>query len=272
MRNDVNNFAAKHEKIIGAKEAASVVYVFEIELPSGALLALNSSGRDFAVGEQIFRRFSSLNLIKGEFNDSAENYIMLHGIFEADGITKEMVLAGCKIKIYHCLDCVLSSLVTYFITQFEKHDLDFTIKCEPSSAKYNQSLLLLFSKTCRANFGDHKCGVDLKKYKKTYGIKSIKSKTITLLDIEEASGYYNHGLATFENEFKKMISFKIISHHNNEIELEESLPDNLLEQKYVSLIPSCDKNFITCCNKFDNAVNFRGEPTIAEHNFLKNDA
>ena len=25
---------------------------------------------------------------------------------------------------------------------------------------------------------------------------------------------------------------------------------------------SCDKNFITCCNKFNNAVNFRGEPFI----------
>jgi len=25
---------------------------------------------------------------------------------------------------------------------------------------------------------------------------------------------------------------------------------------------TCDKNFVTCCNKFNNAVNFRGEPFI----------
>ncbi len=27
---------------------------------------------------------------------------------------------------------------------------------------------------------------------------------------------------------------------------------------------SCDKKFITCCNKFNNAVNFRGEPFIPQ--------
>lgn len=29
---------------------------------------------------------------------------------------------------------------------------------------------------------------------------------------------------------------------------------------------TCDKKFITCCNKFNNAVNFRGEPFIPEVN------
>ena len=31
----------------------------------------------------------------------------------------------------------------------------------------------------------------------------------------------------------------------------------------------CNKKFITCCNQFNNAVNFRGEPLIPEYNFLK---
>lgn len=69
-----------------------------------------------------------------------------------------------------------------------------------------------------------------------------------------------------------MTKFKIITHIDNKIELDENLPENLLKQEYVVLSPTCDKNFITCCNKFNNAVNFRGEPTIAEHNFLINDA
>jgi hypothetical protein len=39
--------------------------------------------------------------------------------------------------------------------------------------------------------------------------------------------------------------------------------------KVIYLMSSCDKTFITCCNKFNNAVNFRGEPFIPEKNFLK---
>jgi len=270
MRTDIENFSKKHEDIINAKEATSIVYAFEIYAQSGTVLALNSSGRDLLVGEQKFLRFSALSLIKGEFNDSAENEIFLNGIFEDGGINKSMNLAGCMIKIYYCWDCKLSPLVTYFITEFSKNDLDFTIKCEPETAKYNQSLLLLFSKTCRANFGDDKCSITLGDYKKTYEIKSIRSKVITLSNIEKTTGYYNQGWAQFENELETPVKYRIISHYKKEIELEENIPEDLLAQKYVSLLVACDKNFITCCNKFNNAINFRGEPTIAKHNFLKN--
>lgn len=270
MRTDINDFSKKHKNIINAKEASSVVYAFEIFMQSGQVLALNSSGRDLLVGEQKFLRFSSLNLASGEFNDSAENEIILNGIFEADGINKSMNLAGCRIKIYHCLDCLLTPIVTYFITEFSKNDLDFVIKCEPETIKYNQSLLLLFSKTCRADFGDHKCLVNLNDYKKTYEIDSIKSRVINLSNIDKNTGYYNQGWAEFESESEKPARFRIISHYQSEIELEENIPEDLLGQKYISLLVACDKNFITCCNKFNNAINFRGEPTIAKHNFLKN--
>mgnify|MGYP003402368115 FL=1 len=253
MRENIYNFSANHAKITASKEEISATYRYEIFLPSGELLRLDSS---------------SVNLIKGEFNDSAENIIILIGVFEENTITKEMNLTGSKIKIFSVFDGVSSVLVTYFITEFEKNDLDFTIKCEPETTKYRQSLLLLYSKTCRTNFGDNKCGVNLDDYKKSYKIESINPKNIVLTNVEAATGYYNQGFAWFENELKKIIRFKIITHNDNEIELEENLPVDLLKQEYVVLSPNCDKNFITCCNKFNNAVNFRGEPTIATINVI----
>ena len=66
------------------------------------------------------------------------------------------------------------------------------------------------------------------------------------------------------------ISFKIISHYNNQITLEKKISEDLLKQEEVILLVACNKKFITCCNKFNNAVNFRGEPTIDQRNFLRN--
>ncbi len=271
MRENSNDFSSKHKKLLNSKQGVSFVYLYEIFLSIEDPLRLNSAGSEIVIHGKKFFPFSSINLIKGDFNDSGENIVTLNGIFEIGGVDRKMDLAGCQIKISYYLDSSFNPLVTYFITEFVKNDLDFTIKCEPETVKYNQSLLLFYSKTCRANFGDRKCGVNVNQYKKSYKIQSVKFQIITLLNMDLPSGYYDLGHALFLNETGRIISFKIIAHNNNQITLEKEVGEDLLRQEQLSLMPSCDKNFRTCCNKFNNAVNFRGEPTIAEHNFLKND-
>ncbi|MFK7968069.1 MAG: phage BR0599 family protein [Rickettsiaceae bacterium] len=272
MRDDSVDCSEQHENLLNSKKDVSFAYLYEIFLLSGEVLSLSSSNCEIITDDKIFLPFSGVNLEKGEFNDSAENIIILSGIFDKRAVCKKMDLAGCKIKIYLYIDSILTPLVTYFITEFEKNDLDFQLKCEPETTKYNQSLLLLFSTTCRANFGDAKCGVNIDQYKKTYEIKHIKSCVITLSDMNCNSGYYNLGQALFLDKLERIVSFKIISHNGKSITLDKKVSEDLLEQEEVILVVSCDKKFITCCNKFNNAVNFRGEPTIDQHNFLKNNA
>ncbi len=50
--------------------------------------------------------------------------------------------------------------------------------------------------------------------------------------------------------------------------LEDVIPDYAKDAREVKIISGCDKNFITCCNKFNNAINFRGEPLIPEKDFI----
>ncbi|XVN43247.1 MAG: phage BR0599 family protein [Candidatus Rickettsia vulgarisii] len=47
------------------------------------------------------------------------------------------------------------------------------------------------------------------------------------------------------------------------------MPDNMKHHKNTKITAGCDKKFITCCNKFNNAVNFRGEPLIPNDDFIK---
>lgn len=269
MRERNVKFSEKYSKISNSKLGISLSYAYEIFVSPSQTLLLNSSNVELNINTQKFFPFSAIKLVKGEFNDSGDNVIILKGVFEPQGITKAMNLAGCVIKIYSFFDGVLSPLVTYFITEFEKNNLDFIIKCEPETAKYNQSLLLSFSKTCRANFGDNKCQVDVNVHKRLYQIASISHKIINVAEVEVVNGYYNSGKAFFALGEERVLSFKITSHYGGRIELEEEVPEALREQTQVRLAPTCDKKFRTCCNKFNNAVNFRGEPTIVEHNLLK---
>jgi uncharacterized phage protein (TIGR02218 family) len=264
------NFSEQYEKLLNSRKDISFAYLYEIFLFSGEVLSLSSANCKIIINNKIFLPFSSINLEKGEFNDSAENIIILNGIFDPRAVHNEIELAGCQIKIYFLKDGVLTPLVSYFITEFEKNDLDFYLKCEPETTKYNQSLLLLFSTSCRANFGDAKCGVNLNQYKKKYKIKNIKSYVVTLLEMDCNNGYYNLGQAFFWDNLERIISFKIITHSNNQITLEKNFSEECLKKEEVILLAACDKKFTTCCNKFNNAVNFRGEPNIDQHSFLKN--
>lgn len=272
MRDISHILAVQHARLAASASPASVAYSYEIFLTTGRVLALTSCSSELIIDGRQFAPYSSLQLIKAEFNDSADNLVILAGIFEVNGITRIMDLTGCKIKVYSCLDGVLSLLVSYYISEFEKNDLDFVLKCEPETAKYNQSLLLLFSRTCRANFGDPKCGVTLGAYRRSYRIRSIRDKVVFVDGMNMNNGYYNLGQALFEgHEDRNSAVFKIIAHYNDRIELATIVPEDLLTQTSIALMPNCDKNFGTCCNKFNNAINFRGEPTIPEHNFLKSD-
>ncbi|AEV92286.1 MAG: phage BR0599 family protein [Rickettsia slovaca] len=50
--------------------------------------------------------------------------------------------------------------------------------------------------------------------------------------------------------------------------LEDIIPDYVKDAEEVKITARCDKNFITCCNKFNNAINFRGEPLIPKTDFI----
>ena len=71
---------------------------------------------------------SGLSLNLGMFNDSAENHIILRGIFEKTGVDKGDNLVGSNIKIMYLHNSKIIHLVTYICTQYDVNDLDFEIQ------------------------------------------------------------------------------------------------------------------------------------------------
>ena len=138
MRGNNHNFSTRHDKLVNSRYEVSFTYLYEIYLFSGAVLKLNSSGQEIVANNEKFLPFSSIILTKGEFNDSAGNVINLTGIFEINGITRKMNLVGCKIKIFYNYDGVIFPLVTYFVTEFVKNDLDGSLAQSVEQLTFNQ--------------------------------------------------------------------------------------------------------------------------------------
>lgn len=244
----------------------SYTYCYEITVSSGSKLFLTSGSNKIKSSEIEFLPNSGLSLTKAEFNDSAQNYAVLEGVFDANGISKYLDLTNSIVKISVYIDDKLHHFITYYCTNYTKHDLYFILYLQPESIKYNQPAVKCYSKNCRAIFGDHKCKANKALYTTSYKITAIINKTIIVQDMTKENGYFTHGTAMFDNT-KSCV--KIIKHYNGSIELDKPLPDVMKDSKNIQLVAGCDKKFLTCCNKFDNAVNFRGEPFIPMSDFLQ---
>ena len=259
-------------RIIPANMQASIAdlqnftYCFYIKLADSTELYLTESDRSLLIDGKMFVPHSGVTMQEGVFNDSAKNYIILEGIFETGGVQQHMDLTSAEVKIYVCFTNICNHFITYSCSNFTKRDLGFVLRLEPFVKAYDQIPLQFFSKNCRANFGDLRCKVDKRAYSKEYKIKEIFAKTIILATNDKESGYFTGGDASMgEGQFDS----KILQHSNDFIILDRLIPETVKHIETVELVAGCDKKFITCCNKFNNAVNFRGEPLIPDEKFIK---
>lgn len=129
--------------------------------------------------------------------------------------------------------------------------------------KLNVGVGELFSKTCRAGLGDSRCKIDLQKITLTGSISAVLDKlSFVGTHAKKENDYFSNGVVSFSSGELKGGSFRIISDKNQVISISED-PGGLIKigDSY-QIIPGCQKTVEHCSKKFNNILNFRGEPFI----------
>jgi len=122
----------------------------------------------------------------------------------------------------------------------------------------------LFSPSCRAKLGDLRCGLDIASYTFTGSITDVTdSQNFRDASRTEEGGYFTMGKITFTSGENAGLSMEVKEFDGGGIiSLVFPMPYAIEVGDSYSIQVGCDKNFDTCINKFNNAVNFRGEPNI----------
>ncbi|KAF8818801.1 phage BR0599 family protein [Rickettsia endosymbiont of Cardiosporidium cionae] len=251
-----------------------IIYCFDIKLVNNLSIYLCSINDNIFFDNKTYMPYSGLSILEAEFTDSSKNCIMIHGIFEKNGIENTNNISNSEWTVSCITNNKLIFKLIYHCTYIKSNDLDFYCKIEPQTLKYNQALLKSFSHLCRADFGDTKCKIDKICHTKNFDIESIEGDVILCNDLSSKveDGFFTGGTAVISDENSVIIkNSKILYHNNNKIKLDISLSSSQINsiKKTISLTPGCDKKFITCCKKFNNAVNFRGEPFVPSSKLLK---
>ena len=243
-----------------SKQLILIVHIYD---DSGWNLYLTNSTEKIYLKDKVYLPYSGLQIKDVDFSENIlANYVEIIGVFEQNGITTSEDIMQKNINISVLIGNKIYEFIDYFCYKAIHDGIRFTLVLKSKVAKLaNISINEFYSINCRANFADKRCKCHKYEYTDKIDIVSIKNKIVKFhSNTQRANGYYNLGEIVIKSlNFKA----KIIKHQLNVIELDAKIlyqagSDNL--EAY--LTAGCDKTIKTCIKKFNNAINFRGEPFI----------
>jgi len=135
-----------------------------------------------------------------------------------------------------------------------------------------QQIGALYTPECRADLGDDRCKVDLDALTQSGSVTDVESRMAflcTLSGPEPApdpipDGWFDGGLLTWSSGPNAGVALEVQYFDTDTGRITLYLPPGYAVAVGDSFLlsPGCDKRFGTCKAKFDNILNFRGEPYV----------
>lgn len=144
----------------------------------------------------------------------------------------------------------------------------FVAEVRGLAQRLSQTVGDLYSPSCRATLGDGRCKVNLASHTVTGSVTTaISSQEFKDSARTEAPGIFSFGTITFtggENDGLAMEvkEYRYASGVGGHFLLALPLPYAIDAGDSYSLTKGCDKTITVCSGRFDNVVNFRGEPHV----------
>jgi len=247
----------------------SICTCVRIKQRSGAVLAFTQHDADITIDDIIYKAKSGVmrSTVESDSLLSVDN-LDIESIIDSDLIKEEDILAGfydyAEVNVI-LVDfenlCEIKNIRTGWLGEISVENGKFYTEIRGLNQAYDQTLCQTYSPQCRAKLGDNKCKILLSNYSVDSSVVSCSDGKVILNDTLP-DRVYNNGILEILKNGKK---FEIFSNKGNEVFL---LGDDLIScfevGDQVVLYQGCDGNIGTCINKFDNAINFRGEPFIPQ--------
>jgi uncharacterized phage protein (TIGR02218 family) len=248
-------------------QGTTFAFGFDMKLVNGKQIYLTSHSDILTIDDITYQPNSSLQITRANFNDSAHDYVEVNGIFEDATISllDDLCNAEVTIQIILTKEKLKEQLLKLTCSKVHRHNLQFTLYLKNQITKLEQHVTKMYSKTCRARLGDDNCNINLESFASIININNIQGNII-IANFNQPSGYYDYGKVGF---IGTDVSILILKQSATSLMLEHNVPEDLINTRQIKIFPGCDKTVETCYKKFNNVLNFRGEPFTPEFNYEK---
>ena len=259
--------------------ATTLVCLVDIVCLNGTSIYMTSSDRDVTYLDNVYKASYGCNLsqVQTVLGTSAES-VSISALIDPAGITAAMIESGsmdnATMRVL-IADFALEPVVAVvffegFVAQVTYEDkLTALVQGNPYLSLALTIASDVFSSNCRADFGDATCKYDITSKMQTHAILSVVSQqqfTYEELSVEAEDHYWVAGVIQFVDGANKGFSIEIqdsyatVGDPSGTIVLKAYLPYPVQVGDTINMWPGCDKTCTMCSTRWDNIVNFQGEP------------
>ncbi len=195
----------------------------------------------------------------------------VEGMLQSGSINEQDIMAGhydfAEIEIfmvnYIDLTAGVINLRKGWLGEVQIENGQFIAEIRGLTQQLSQNIGELYSPICRAKFGDARCGFDIGSVTVTGTVTAVTDNRVFSDSTRvEEDGYYNWGQITFTSGENAGISREVKEFGKTIITMALPMPFlPSIGDSYI-LTQGCDKSFHSCVNRYNNALNFRGEPNL----------
>ena len=260
--------ATLDEKISG--EVTNFVSCWKLTLKDGSVMGFTSNSDNLEIDRVLYRARTGVNCshIETSNNFSVDN-LDVTGVLNSEDITEASLLTGkydfARVEIFSVDTLTPANRIMErvgYLGEVTVRDGLFIAEVRGLAQRLQCQVGELYSPTCRATLGDSRCKIDLKNYTFDCTVEKVISRQVFVAGTDKPSGYFSYGEIKWLSGKNKDLRMEVKDYSNKQFVLALSMPHPIEPGDTFAAVAGCDKAFSTCCKKFNNAINFRGEPTV----------
>lgn len=250
---------------------------WRITLQDGTELGFTDNTQDLTIDGVVYEASSGYtpSAIQNKYDLSVSN-LETAGAVDSEAITAEALRAGAfdfaEVVIFEVdytqPEAAQTILLSGRLGEVSYSRDTFTAELRSLTQQLQQTIVEQFTPTCRAKFGDARCKMDAAAWTDAATIAGIVNATELVLSVTpelmaKPADYYGGGLIEFISGANAGQRMELSGSTGADLSLSLPMPYPVAVGDEVKITVGCRKRWEEDCRaKFDNGLNFRGEPHV----------
>lgn len=258
-------------------DLTALAFCWRVQRADGVTIGLTSHDRDVVLDGLLHKSAPGIVPSAIERRDDLQaDSVDLRGALTSDLITKSDLEAGkwdgARLRVtavnWEAPDVDPVFLAAGELGRIESDGLNFTAELLGAATALDRPIVEETSPECRATLGDKRCRVDMAGRSVIARVVSADGMSLTVDTVLGEPDDFAWGDLRWLDGANAGLRTMILSSLASTVELREPPSFAPVSGAMVELIEGCDRRFVTCGQRFNNALNFRGEPHLPGNDLL----
>lgn len=255
-----------------SQDVTALATCWKLTLRDATVMGFTDHDRDIAVGGVTYQAASGFTptavasaSVLGVDNLDVEGMLSSGAIVEADLMAGLYDHAEISVFQVNYADPSMGTLPlrTGWLGEVQMQGGRFVAEVRGLTQRLSQRIGAFYSPSCRAEFGDSRCTVNLATLTVSGTITGVTSRAVLRDSARtEEADTFSYGTLSFTSGENAGLSMEVKIFEPGEFTLFLPFPYDVAAGDAYSVTQGCDKTLQTCAQRFSNAVNFRGEPHV----------